>query len=162
MLRCLAERWSWFRVNRASRRSATDLARSLCDNIQFEVAHGEYGDVILLAYSGGGVLARRAFVTAAQWEQDRQYTWHVKTKRIVLLAALNRGSDPRRYRFLRVARAILSWLGVYRCPFVDDLLRGSDFITNLRLDWMMHFRGTTEARPGPTIVQVRGDDDAVV
>src|SRR5262249_50764215 len=131
---CLEGRWSWFRFKGASRRSAADLARSLCDDIQYEVNYGNYDDVILLAYSAGGVLARRAFVTAAQREQDRQYSWHAKVSRLILLAALNRGSDPGRYPFLRTARAVLSLLGVYRSAFVDDLLRGSDFITNLRLD----------------------------
>src|SRR5262249_6338976 len=56
-------------------------------------------------------------------------------------------------------KRILSWLGLFHSPFVEDLLKGSVFITNLRLEWLSYFRQDHEV---PAVVQVRGLQDPIV
>ncbi|MBI5820307.1 MAG: hypothetical protein HZA88_15170 [Verrucomicrobia bacterium] len=162
MFWCLQDRWSWFRFRPRSRLSANDLARALCVAVEHAVSQGQYEDVILLAHSAGGVLARRAFLIAAESTGAEQCTWHSKVSRIVLLAALNRGWNPSCFSWKHAGATILRISGIFRSPFLRDLRRGSDFITNLRLQWLLYFRSTSSDHRCPIVVQVRGDVDEVV
>lgn len=129
-----------------------------------------YSNVILLGHSFGGVLVRNAYLIGLGSGLRRMTTqdWALKVSRIVLFASINRGifapeDQPNQpYRIRRwLGRHIIEMLS--QLPFLhllaEDLLAGSDFVTNLRLWWIRKLRRLPKA---PTVVQLVGTADAIV
>jgi hypothetical protein len=145
-----------------SRRSGATLARSLAATInQRWLRLGPYEDVTLVGHSLGGVLARAAYLIAMGAGPDRHesYAWGNAVSRIVLLAAPNRGVVLNRHPWYRPAGWLLRrpW---FRHLLAADLIAGSTFITNLRIQWIRHF--DTPGVPYPSVTQLLGDHDGLV
>lgn len=135
---------------------------------------GPYDEIVLLGHSFGGVLVRAAYLLAAGATPGAvPSSWHDRVIRIVLFAAPNRGIDPRRPQSKSLTVRLLRMLGFATRPgqtlfrgltalfVVADILEGSDFMTELRLDWIRHFRATANERL-PDVVQLRGTADDLV
>lgn len=160
---------------------STKYADALSDSLAAKIdgewerakhAESPYDNVILLGHSAGASLVRQAYLTGlgSSLRNAPSKDWSAKVTRIVLFAGLNRGLFPPEdpgttkapYRRLR-------WLGRHTIEFVsqipllhllaEDLLAGSDFVTNLRIWWI---RKLTEMANPPTVVQLVGTDDAIV
>jgi hypothetical protein len=89
--------------------------------------------------------------------------WAAKVSRIVLLDAPNRGvlRLPLYLRALHwFMRIFLFWV---RLTY-QDLMHGSAFVTNLRIQWIQHFRSkrADQSQQLPRIIQVLGTEDNVV
>ena len=128
---------------------ADDLAAEI--NQLWNTEH--FDDLVLVGHSVGGLLARQAYL--ANIGQSR---WASKVTRIVLLAAPNRGIWQ-----LPIYLQPLDWfirLFLFWLKFTyQDLMYGSAFITNLRIEWIRYF-GTAES--SPRVVQLLGTEDNVV
>ena len=140
--------------------------------------HGGFEDVVVVGHSMGGLVARHAYLLAAGAVPGQPPSaWAARVSRIVLFASINRGGELARARwYKRPFLRFLAWTA-RRVPLhfrVMDALRGSDFLTNLRINWIRHFgalaqaqvadEGRTDGRPKrpPVVVQLLGDEDGVV
>jgi pimeloyl-ACP methyl ester carboxylesterase len=138
-----------------------ELAKRMSEKIQ-EV-QAPYREIVLVAHSMGALLARQAFLFSAQDPNG----WATKTKRIVLLAGMNRGWSlgGERPMDMAIETRLEFWIGAWfgRLTNLGRLIlgtqSGSKFVSNLRMDWMEHFRSATQA---PTVVQLLGDVDDIV
>ena len=155
----------WFpyphRCKPFGRRRLIDAAVDLASAVDTKwVNHGPFDEIILIGHSLGGLVVRQAYLLAAGIYPDRAIDskWHAAVTRIVLMAAPNRGLDPTRTARLRAANRVAKFI-VWRDTPMKEMLRGSDFITELRLQWIRHFRQS--ARP-PLVVQLLGTEDAEV
>jgi alpha-beta hydrolase superfamily lysophospholipase len=125
---------------------------------------GGYDDILLIGHSMGGLVVRQAYLLAAGGVADvSPSAWSARVSRIVLMASLNRGIDLRTASWPERLMAYLARV----VPFVPhftatDILRGSDFLTNLRIDWIRHFRTPAPASGAPTVIQVLGTSDGLV
>ncbi|WP_330309834.1 MULTISPECIES: hypothetical protein [unclassified Streptomyces] len=124
---------------------------------------GGYDDVVLTGHSLGGLLARQAYLLGLDTDGEGRSPrpWAEKVSRIVLFASLNRGievSFARRWWlpplawFSRVVPGLRHWL-------VQDVLRGSDFVTNLRISWIRELNARDHP---PLVTQFLGTEDALV
>jgi alpha-beta hydrolase superfamily lysophospholipase len=132
---------------------ATDLAAQIN---QVWITENDLDDVVLLGHSVGGLLVRQAYLAAI----ERGLTWATKVSRIVLLAAPNRGILPLPIYLQPLhwfIRLFLFWLKLT----YQDLMYGSAFITNLRIEWIRCFQARA-ATTSPRIVQLLGTEDNVV
>ncbi len=162
-----ADEADWFLLDHhaslSTRRSATSLAATVAAEIHQRVqSRGPFDDVVLVGHSLGGMLVRSAYVQArlaAADERHPQWPWLVT--RIVLFASLNRGMEVSRHRrwwlplvfwFARV----LPWV---RGFLLHDLLRGSAFVSSLRIEWI---RIMSSGRAVPLVVQHLGTEDDLV
>jgi pimeloyl-ACP methyl ester carboxylesterase len=154
-----------------------DLARRLRNLVDAEwVEHGGFSDVVLIGHSLGGLLVRQAYLLAAGGVGGEDPSpWGGRVSRILLFASVNRGFDLRR-RATAWLRPFVWLARIAPLPhFVtDDIVRGSNFLTNLRINWIRHFGALGDAaRAGargpdgpagrePVVVQLLGDRDGVV
>lgn len=152
------------------------LARQLRNQIhEHWLAHQTYQDVVLVGHSFGGLLARRVYLLAAgAVPRQNPSPWGEQVSRIVLFASINRGFRLERLKPLHSWIARLGRLFAKRIFFFEDVLQGSDFVTNLRIDWIRHFRtlenqhqgdlkgGDTGQIHGPLVVQYLGDRDELI
>ena len=142
-------------------RRAESLARDLAAAVNAEWARrGGYDEVVLIGHSMGGLILRQAYLHASgDLGSNPRAAWHEKVSRIILFAATNRGADLRRIHLLRPVAWLLERTSVYSWLPFSDFLRGSDFITNLRLRWIRYFRKARgEQRKLPTVVQLLGSE----
>lgn len=152
-----------------SSRRATDLALNLSARIDAAWnQQGGFDEVLLLAHSAGGVLARMAYLIASGACGDGMSAlpWSGRVTRIVLMASINRGVGAdescderpyqRLYRLLAFSFRVVPFL---RRLLLHDLLRGSAFLTNLRISWIRHF---AQLDAPPHVVQLLGADDGLV
>jgi pimeloyl-ACP methyl ester carboxylesterase len=143
-------------------RRAEPLARELKASIDEKWAGASgYDDVVLIGHSMGGLLVRQAYLVASGYPNGQRSRWHARVSKIVLFAATNRGFDPRRRLGMigRLAGPLLRRTGAYSWLPFSDFLRGSDFITNMRIVWLRLFR-SLEHRP--VVVQLLGQHDTMV
>jgi alpha-beta hydrolase superfamily lysophospholipase len=159
-----------------SRGTVDSVARRLNNLITAKwVETGGFGDVVLVGHSMGGLIARQAYLLAAgAVPGEHAADWSQRVSRIVLLASLNRGADLRKAPFL----GLVTWLARL-IPFLPhfrgmDAVRGSNFLTNLRINWIRHFgaiaadqrahKSWPDGRPvrPPLVVQLLGDKDGLV
>lgn len=150
-------------------RSFEDMARNLVARIsEAWIRNGGFDDIVLIGHSIGGLIVRSAYITGRGAEAGRQrqvHDWSKSVSRIILLAAPNRGIARLQNPFVRAGDRIL---GLFpRIPFTyRQALRGSVFITNLRINWIRLF--TTERssdstdRSLPRVVQLIGARDKTV
>ncbi len=125
--------------------------------------------------TAGGLVARQTYLLAAgAVPGESEQEWARRVVRIVLLASVNRGLDPKRRLWIRMiawTSRVLPFLPRLRA---QDLLRGSRFLTNLRVNWIRHFGALAAAsrrgerwpdgrpkRP-PLVVQLLGSRDGIV
>jgi len=160
----------------ASRGTLDALAVRLRGRIDAEWdKHGGFVDIVLVGHSMGGLVARHAYLLAAGAVPGFSGSkWADHVSRFVLLASINRGVDlakkPQWNFLLRLSRLI---------PFlphflVMDAVRGSCFLTNLRINWIRHFGMLAAAQEAgecwldgrvkrpPLVVQLVGEDDDIV
>ncbi|HEY2853730.1 MAG TPA: alpha/beta hydrolase [Gemmatimonadaceae bacterium] len=133
------------------------------------IRHGGYDDVILAGHSTGSLLVRAAYLQSAGVDprQPRTIPWSDRVSRIVLLAGIGRGVDAEergRWKWvLRVGR----FIPFIRSSVMYDALRGSDFVTQIRIGWIRHFSElenteSTAAARSPLVVQLIGTEDDVL
>ena len=163
-------------LKRLSVGTLDNLAIELQARIDAEWAGAtRYEEIVLVGHSTGGLIARQVYLRAvgAVQGQDRS-DWGERVTRIVLMASINRGVDLKSRRDLRP----LAWAArVFRfLPHFtfEDILRGSDFLTNMRIDWIRHFTALADREPpgersihstpeqGPLVVQLLGTKDDLV
>ncbi len=148
-----------------STESAMARARALRAAIDEEfVDHGGFDDILLLGHSLGALLIRQAYLLAAGRFDGRRSEWVDKVRRIVLFAATNRGVDARRVWWMRALRQLYRFgHGLRLLPHfaLADVLRGADFLTELRIEWIRYFRETEHERL-PIVVQLLGTRDELV
>lgn len=135
-----------------------------------------YREIILIGYSAGALLIRKALAYGLGELQDHPFpelglatrdSWKeiAPLSRVVLLAGINRGwslderpVEVRRYRYW-LAKLLLPLLRL--APFGRFALsieRGSPFVANLRIQWIRLSR----AGKAPAVVQLLGGQDGVV
>lgn len=135
-----------------------------------------YNKIILIGYSFGALLIRKAYVYGMGSEEDRHGSpgntppneWTDRVERILLLAGVNRGwSLDVRPRFMSLSRFILYRYLLYPLAqilrvgrFLTRLERGSPFVANLRLQWVRLVQRERE-RVAP-VVQLMGTVDSLV
>jgi alpha-beta hydrolase superfamily lysophospholipase len=135
------------------------------------IRNGGYADVILAGHSTGSLLLRAAYLQSAGRDprQPRTAPWSDRVSRIVLLAGIGRGVDAEeRGRWQWVLR-IGRFIPLIRSSVMYDVLRGSDFVTEVRIAWIRYFAELTSAaaidsaapRP-PIVVQLIGTEDDVL
>jgi alpha-beta hydrolase superfamily lysophospholipase len=142
-------------------RPAESLARKLAAALNAKWAQsGPYDEITMVGHSMGGLIVRQGYLDASgDWDPRAERTWHKYVTRIVLFAATNRGADLGRIPWLRPFAWLFERTGAYAWLPLSDFLKGSDFITNLRLRWIRYFR--TARKQGlklPTVVQLLGTE----
>jgi hypothetical protein len=175
-----------------SNADAFQIAEQMCHCINSRFCAGKYGSVLLVGYSRGALLLRKAYVYGYGLIQDLETVagetrlpmpWVCAVTRLVLLAGMNRGWTLRRrlpsmsiaqwlwLRFTtRIARLTGTALLVRQCE------NGHPFVANLRIQWLDLMRSLqpTEPKPGepepdqpkrderPVVIQLLGDRDDLV
>ncbi|HEX5809469.1 MAG TPA: hypothetical protein VFY25_12455 [Anaerolineales bacterium] len=134
-----------------------------------------YKRIILIGYSMGALLIRKAYVYGKGSEEDRQIPnnttaneWTKHVERIILLAGINRGwsldNRPKNMGLVRfhswryVLAPIARPLPILR--MLKEIERGSPFVINLRIQWIRLIqREPEEIAP---VVQLLGTIDSLV
>jgi hypothetical protein len=149
-----------------------------------------FDEIILVGHSMGAVLARKLWVVAAGELdsapfEDRLraalelpdgtlfpgFPWHTSIRRIVLLAAMNRGWRISHHLSLinapiwavGSATGTLLRLLIRRTPLIMTIRRGAEFITNLRVQWIRRANACRQAGTSPPLtIQLLGSRDDLV
>lgn len=148
-----------------SLKRAANVAGDLKDwlDSKYHASGGRYDDIVLMGHSMGGLFLRQAYLLARGTKiGEPQSPWASRVSKFVLLAGINRGLNTNRFR-VRIYDRITRFLGwcLRRRPLAQDLMSGSDFITDLRLRWIRLFRKLSP-EDRPTIIQILGKRDDVV
>jgi predicted esterase len=176
----------------ASNANAFEIADQMCGCIHGQFAAGQYENIILVGYSRGALLLRKAYVYGHGLIQDLetvpsqtrpQLPWVRAVKRVVLLAGMNRGWTLRRrlpsmsiaeWLWLRFMRRIARLTGT--ASLYGQCENGHPFVANLRIQWLDLMRSlqAAEPKPGapkpdqpmpderPVVIQLLGDRDDFV
>lgn len=129
-------------------------------------ANPGFTKLTLIGHSIGGMLTRRAYLDAFK-ASDADARWSTKVDNILLFASVNRGIPAS----TRVswwapagdwARRNLPRFGLPVRFVLEDMAYGSDFIADVRIEWIRRFGALAEAGALPRIVQFWGSDDSVV
>lgn len=155
------------------------LANIIEEGIHNAYTKYQYKEVILIGYSMGAIVLRKAFVWGNGIEDDRsevgpkgKHEWVNHVKRFVSLAGVNRGwtidPKPKNMRFTRYVQFYLAeHFG--RLTGTGNLLfsfqQGAPFIADLRVQWIHLARDPEEAgnvRTLPLVVHLLGDLDDIV
>ncbi|HWC58235.1 MAG TPA: alpha/beta hydrolase [Verrucomicrobiae bacterium] len=158
------------------------IAQEIDDKMEEFQASRNYSEIMLLGYSIGALLLRKAYVygcgniadapTAggdqAVSRPPRQ--WVRQVKRFVLLAGMNRGWARERrtsYSSSRSAALIHAAWWMAKLTGTGLLIRqalcGEPFVANLRLQWLEAMRDAdARGTPRPQVLQLLGDRDDVV
>src|SRR5262245_15490696 len=147
-------------VRPTTRGALAALAESLSDRTEsMWTDRGCPSEIVLIGHSAGGVLVRYAYLIGVGRLGHRRAGWADRVSRIVLLAAPNRGVALSRLPLrARLVSAIASV--VARNFAALELLAGSAFMTDLRLEWIRLFAELGSR--APIVVQVRGAADPVI
>ena len=155
-------------VVRLTTTRAEEIALRLRAEIDAQwIRAGTYDDVVLAGHSMGSLFLRRAYLLAAGGDAREPSTapWAASVSRIVLLAGIGRGVDAElRGRWAPVLR-VGRYVPLIRESIMYDVLRGSDFVTEIRVGWIRHMadlaRRADSVRP-PMVVQLVGTEDDVL
>ena len=138
-----------------------DYARMLEARIDAKWHQRPFDDVVLVGHSIGGLFVRQAYLLAANADPlnpgESEWAHHVST--IVLFAAVNRGIDDRSTWGRRTLASALQRVPHPRLLF-EDTLQGSDFVANLRVNWIRKF-GQLSSN-APRVTQLLGTNDTIV
>ena len=150
------------------------LAVTLRARIDQEWASNDFDELVIIGHSMGGTIARQAYLMASGSVQGCHTSqWANAVVRIVLFASINRGIDlnpwdlrAARWNWSKYPLAFSAWI-LRICQFrhlflLQDLLRGSAFITNLRINWIRHTIQGSASQRQPHLVQVLGTLDSLV
>jgi pimeloyl-ACP methyl ester carboxylesterase len=119
---------------------------------------GRPEQITLIGHSIGGLLVRYAYLAARGGFGDPPREWANHARRIVLLSTPNRGLAISRLRWpLRWAAAVLATVG--RGFTLENVVQGSPFLTNLRVQWIQQVAVLADP---PLVVQMRGGSDRLV
>lgn len=139
------------RLKVTSRQSAQEIStRVLAELLEQWTLCGRPQEVWLFGASIGGLVVRRAYLDALRDRRLVELTAAVR--RIVLFAGINRGInviDPegRGSLLLRLTGWLYRVVPPMRGLLVNDVLRGSAFVTNLRIEWIRQFAKPQFGRP---------------
>jgi alpha-beta hydrolase superfamily lysophospholipase len=155
------------RVRPWSRDRLADLANRLRVQLDTWWTVGEeraerppFEEIILIGHSVGGLIVRHAYMLGQGWyEHVPARPWAAAVKRIVLLAAPNRGFTPQRLPWY--AKALLGGVSRITSLLAEDVQAGSPYITDLRLRWIWKFNELPDVQQ-PSVVQLLGDRDSLV
>lgn len=141
------------------------LTDDLSERLEKAIPEGRYTDIRFVAHSSGALIARRTLLNG--WRDHKSWAKHVT--RMALLAGMNRGWNVNGLRPLDMSEwkrwywRIGEWFGrlTRTGSFILDLKTGTEFVADLRLDWMNAMRDP--AKSGQIeVVQLLGDIDDVV
>jgi predicted esterase len=134
---------------------------------------GQYERIILIGYSGGGLIVRKTYLMAMGYGNDDEIVgnyqplpWVKKVERILLMAGLNRGisnTKPTHMSWFYYAIQRLCWVTlplIGRGRLISHLRQGSPFVANLRVQWIR--LGQSPNIQIPPTIQLLGDVDEVV
>jgi alpha-beta hydrolase superfamily lysophospholipase len=170
----------WLEFSHGTKRHTTGSLDAVARTLNAKIVAawalaGGFDEVVLVGHSMGGAILRQAYLLAAtEAPGEEPGEWAQKVIRIVLLASINRGIDTRKRCWLRCAAWMLRIVPFRPHLRMEDILRGSNFLTNLRINWIRHFGALAEAqRRGerwpdgrskclPLVVQVLGTQDSLV
>jgi pimeloyl-ACP methyl ester carboxylesterase len=169
----------WLEFNHHTRRrvfgSLEQLAQQLDGLISaYWIEKGGFDEVILVGHSIGGLIVRQTYLLAMGAVQETQQSvWAYRVVRIVLMASVNRGLDLSRNFWYRAAAWLIRNVPFLPHLYVEDMLRGSTMLTNLRINWIRFFGNLEDKknqatwpdgsqRQSPVVVQILGDDDKTV
>jgi predicted esterase len=153
------------------------ISEQICQAIQDAYEKGKYDSIILVGYSKGALLVRKALVYGYGHIQDLDTVsgvsrpalpWVSAVNRLVLLAGMNRGWTLRnRPMQMPLSRFwMLRFLSRFSRTFGIGMLMnrcesGEPFVANLRLQWLDVMR-SLPAKDRPTVIQLLGDKDDLV
>ena len=151
---------------------AYDFATRLRAEVDAQwIRNGGYDEIILAGHSYGSLLIREAYLQAAGRDprQAASVPWSGRVTRIVLLAGIGRGVDAEEHGRWSYVLRIGRFIPFIRSSVMYDVLRGADFVTDVRIAWIRYYSELTRAaaagsaapRP-PTVVQVIGTEDGVI
>ncbi|WP_406229582.1 esterase/lipase family protein [Nocardia sp. NBC_01009] len=147
-------------VRRFTRGSMAGRCRDLADRIDaYWTGPRRAPEIVLIGHSMGGVMLRYAYLQALCGLDGSSLRWAQAVTRIVLLAAPNRGLDINRQPWWR-RWPLKLFAPLLRMFTAIELITGSPFITNLRIQWIREVAAL--AGKAPMVVQVRGRNDAAV
>lgn len=156
--------WIDHKIGYLSRRPMSEYAIELGARVAQKVREDDQIDeIVFLAHSLGGPLVRHAYLLAARTDEDAAIdsSWATKVSGFVLLASVNRGLE---FEALGLANRWMANLalvtGLARLVTINDCLRGSAFMTDLRIRWIRHF--SRLGRQGPRVTQLLGTADRLV
>ncbi|WP_414565790.1 MULTISPECIES: hypothetical protein [unclassified Anabaena] len=118
-----------------------------------------FDEVILIGHGLGGIFVRQAYLLASgMYPSFDKSPWYEYVRRFVLFASPNRGLNPTQSLIWQIARAFekATSFSLRRLMPLQDFVRGSAFITNLRIDWIRHFNKSYYPL---TVVQLLGSKD---
>lgn len=120
-----------------------------------------YNKISIVGHSIGGLIARKAYLLSL----NNKTKWNEVLAKIVLLGTPNRGSTLSQHNMF--ARSWMQLMGMAnQMRLIRDAFRGSQFITNLRIDWVRTFREWEDKQENntkfPHIVQVLYGKDVKV
>ncbi|WP_342736897.1 hypothetical protein [Bradyrhizobium sp. B117] len=135
----------------------------------------QYEKIVLFGYSTGGLLLRKAYIWGHGLDDDRsvprgRHPWVDRLDRFVSLSAPNRGWPSDKPKHLDIFRYAIAYVlqrfarltGTGR--FIESLMQGSPFVSNMRVQWIDLFRDGNGASAGrkPLIIHLVGDKDELV
>lgn len=123
-----------------SNQRLNDVSAQFAETIQGEAATNKYSEIVVVGHSIGGLIARRTFLLLLGNDE----VCPVPVTKIVLIGTPNRGSTLTQYNLFERGWMHLMEV-VDQMRLIRDAVRGSKFITNLRLDWVREFRGREDA-----------------
>jgi pimeloyl-ACP methyl ester carboxylesterase len=148
----------------ASTESPAEVAWRLTAEIEAHHRERDYETILIIGQSLGALIARQAILDGHRGGHE----WVTRRVRMALLADSNRGFIPR-----DITQKVGTWLLSIRLESIfgrplprwgdlaSNILRGSPWVTGLRLGWIRHFAEEGAPEP-PVTIQVRGLCDRVV
>ncbi|HEV8543588.1 MAG TPA: alpha/beta hydrolase [Verrucomicrobiae bacterium] len=165
-----------------SNRRPNQIAAEMDDKLNELQDARKYERIILVGFSMGALLIRKAYVYGCgsiadspvadglRETQCAPRAWVKQVRRLVLLAGMNRGWNPQnRARYSPYAQRFvvhLFWVLARLTKtggLIKGTMRGEPFVANLRLQWLEVMR--TAEKNGlarPRVIQFLGDSDDVV
>jgi predicted esterase len=153
------------------------ISEQICQEIQDAHLKGKYDDIILVGYSKGALLVRKALVYGYGHIEDLDrapgvsrpaLSWVSAVNRLVLLAGMNRGWTLRnrpeqmalsRFWMLKFLSRFARMIGIGK--LMNRCESGEPFVANLRLQWLEVMRSLLP-EDRPTVIQLLGDKDDLV
>jgi pimeloyl-ACP methyl ester carboxylesterase len=147
-----------------SNRSLASITQDLGSQIQVKYLNlkSSLNKIILVGHSMGASLVRRCYLDAMGYGLLQKQEWSSKVERIVLLGGFGRGLRVKDMPFpLNLLEPIKDYL--YLSPLGRmrlEMLRGSDFISALRIDWVRFYAGPSSKKP--LAIHLKGSDDQFI